>query len=51
MEVWQKGGNFKEKIENDKRVKKNINKEELKDLFDPKSYLKNEEKIFKRVLS
>ncbi len=51
MEVWQKGGNFKEKIENDKRAKKYINKEELENLFDPKSYLKNEEKIFKRVLS
>ncbi len=50
MEAWQKGGNFKEKIENDKRIKKYINKEELKSLFDPKSYLKNEEKIFKRVL-
>jgi adenylosuccinate lyase len=50
MEVWQKGGNFKEKIENDKRAKKYINKEELENLFDPKSYLKNEEKIFKRVL-
>jgi len=50
MEVWQKGGNFKEKIENDKRAKKYINKKELKNLFDPKSYLKNEEKIFKRVL-
>jgi len=51
MEVWQKGGNFKEKIENDERAKKYINKEELENLFDPKSYLKNEEKIFKRVLS
>ncbi|MBN1695037.1 adenylosuccinate lyase [candidate division WOR-3 bacterium] len=51
MEVWQKGGSFKEKIENDKRVKKYLNKKELKNLFDPKSYLKNEEKIFKRVLS
>jgi len=50
MEVWQKGGNFKEKIENDKRAKKYINKKELEVLFDPKSYLKNEEKIFKRVL-
>ena len=51
MEVWQKGGSFKEKIENDERVKKYMNKEELKKLFDPKSYLKNEDKIFKRVLS
>jgi len=51
MEVWQKGGSFKEKIENDERVKKYLNKEELKKLFDPKSYLKNEDKIFKRVLS
>jgi adenylosuccinate lyase len=50
MEVWQKGGNFKEKIENDKRAKKYINKKELEGLFDPKNYLKNEEKIFKRVL-
>ncbi len=50
MEVWQKGGNFKEKIENDKRAKKYINKKELESIFDPKSYLKNEEKIFKRVL-
>lgn len=50
MEVWQKGGNFKEKIKNDKRAKKYINKKELEGLFDPKSYLKNEEKIFKRVL-
>ncbi|MEJ2306401.1 MAG: adenylosuccinate lyase [candidate division WOR-3 bacterium] len=51
MKVWQKGGSFKEKIENDERVKKHLNKEELKKLFDPKSYLKNEDKIFKRVLS
>ncbi len=51
MEVWQKGGSFKEKIENDERVKKYLNKKELKNLFDPKSYLKNEDKIFKRVLS
>ena len=51
MEVWQKGGSFKAKIETDDRVKKFLDKEELKNLFDPKSYLKNEEKIFKRVLS
>lgn len=51
MEVWQKGGNFKKKIENDKRVKKYLNKKELEELFDPKSYIKNEEKIFERVLT
>lgn len=51
MEVWQKGGNFKEKIAKDKRTDKYLNKKELETLFDPKSYLKNEGKIFNRVLS
>ncbi|MEO0292845.1 MAG: adenylosuccinate lyase [candidate division WOR-3 bacterium] len=51
METWKNGGSFKERIENDKTVKKYINKKELETLFDPKGYIKNEEKIFKRVLS
>jgi len=51
MEVWNKGGNFKKKIESDKRLSNVFSKKELNSIFDIKYYLKNEDKIYKRVLS
>ncbi len=51
MEVWEKGGNFRKKLESDKRLLNVFNKSELNSIFDVKYYLKNEDKIFKRVLS
>jgi adenylosuccinate lyase len=51
MEVWEKGGNFKKKLESDKRLSNVFSKKELNSIFDVKYYLKNEDKIYKRVLS
>lgn len=51
MEVWKKGGNFRKKLESDKRLSNVFNKSELNSIFDVKYYLKNEDKIYKRVLS
>lgn len=51
MKVWKSGGSFKEKLENDERLSNVFSRKELNSIFDVKCYLKNEDKIYKRVLS
>ncbi len=50
MKVWKGKGNFKENLNSDPGLKNIFTPEELDSLFDPSSYLKNEDKIYKRVL-
>ncbi|MEA1913405.1 MAG: adenylosuccinate lyase [candidate division WOR-3 bacterium] len=50
MKVWKGKENFKESLNSDTRLKNFFTPEELDSLFDPSSYLKNEDKIYKRVL-
>jgi len=50
MEVWEHGGNFKERLKKDKGLSNVFTKEEFDLLFDLELYLKNEDEIYKRVL-
>ncbi len=49
MNVWKKGGDFKERLENDKDVRKYLTGREIADCFDLSHTLKNVDYIFKRV--
>lgn len=51
MEVWQKGGNFKDKLKGDKRLSDFLTEDEINSLFNVELYLVNEDKIFRRVLT
>jgi adenylosuccinate lyase len=51
MQVWKKGGDLKKRLESDKRLSDVFSRKELNSIFDVKYYLKNEDKIYKRVLS
>lgn len=50
MDVWEGGGNLKEKLKGDKRLSDVFAEQEFDSLFDVKYYLKNEDLIYKRVL-
>lgn len=49
MRVWKKEGSFKELLLKDARVRKYLTPEELEACFDMQEYLKNVNKIFKRL--
>ncbi|MCX7829484.1 MAG: adenylosuccinate lyase [Acidobacteria bacterium] len=49
MKVWNGDGSFAELLNKDKKIKKYFSKKEIHSLFDPKSYLKEVDLIFKRV--
>lgn len=49
MEVWESGGNFKEKVLADDRIKELLTEEEIKSCFDLDKNLQNVDFIFKRV--
>lgn len=51
MEVWQKGGNFRDKLKGDKRLSDFLTEDEINSLFNVEFYLVNEDKIFRRVLT
>ncbi|MBN3038262.1 MAG: adenylosuccinate lyase [Candidatus Omnitrophica bacterium] len=47
--VWESNLHFKEALANDPRIKKYLNAKEIESYFDHKFYLRNVDKIFKRV--
>lgn len=49
MKVWNNEGDFLEILYKDPKIKKAFNKKELHSIFEPKDYLKEIDKIFKRV--
>ncbi|MBU1122392.1 MAG: adenylosuccinate lyase, partial [Candidatus Omnitrophica bacterium] len=49
LNVINKNTSFKEEVFADAQINKYLNKKELEDIFNPYSYLKNIDKIYKRV--
>ncbi|MCH7673707.1 adenylosuccinate lyase [candidate division KSB1 bacterium] len=49
MEVWESGGNFREKVLDDERIGVHLNKTEIESCFDLEKDLKNVDFIFKRI--
>jgi len=49
MKVWQTGAELKDLLMKDKAVSKNVSQKEIDSVFDTKPYLKNVDKIFKKV--
>ena len=49
MDVWEKGGNYLDKMKSDTEIKKYFTMEELKNLFDAKQHQRHVDTIFKRV--
>lgn len=49
MEVWEKGGDFKQKLSEDKQVQKYLASAELDDLFDISKHLKHVDYVFKKL--
>lgn len=47
--VWEKGSDFKELLLEDEELKKNLNEEEIEEIFNLDYHLKHVEDIFKRV--
>ncbi len=50
LKVINNNSNFKEEAEKDKRLQKYLTKKELEEVFVPYSYLRNIDKIYKRIL-
>jgi adenylosuccinate lyase len=51
MDVWKHGGDFKERLQNDKDIRKDLSNSEIADCFDLSHTLKKVDYIFKRVFS
>ena len=49
MGVWEKGGNYLDKMKSDTKIKKYFTIEELENLFDAKQHQRHVDTIFKRV--
>jgi adenylosuccinate lyase len=49
MEVWKQGGDFKQRLKNDKDIRGYLNGKEIDDCFDLSRTLKKVDYIFKRV--
>jgi adenylosuccinate lyase len=49
MDVWKQGGDFKDRLQNDKDIRKHLNSREIADCFDLTHTLKKVDYIFKRV--
>jgi adenylosuccinate lyase len=49
MEVWKQGGDFKERLQNDKDIRKYLSSSEIDDCFDLSHMLKKVDYLFKRV--
>ncbi len=49
MEVWKQGGDFKDRLQSDKDIKKYLSNREIDDCFDLSHMLKKVDYIFKRV--
>ncbi len=51
MEVWKHGGDFKQRLKNDRDIRKYLKDREIDDCFDLSHTLKSVDYIFKRVFS
>jgi adenylosuccinate lyase len=49
MDVWKQGGDFKERLQNDKDIRRYLSNREITDCFDLSHTLKKVDYIFKRV--
>jgi adenylosuccinate lyase len=49
MEVWKQGGDFKERLQNDKDIRKYLSSSEIDDCFDLSHTLNKVDYLFKRV--
>ncbi len=49
MEVWKQGGDFKQRLQNDRDIRKYLSSREIDDCFDLSHTLKKVDYIFKRV--
>ena len=49
MKVWDEGGDYKELVMNDADISAKLSPEEIERVFDLKHYMRNVEKVFKRV--
>ena len=49
MRVWQEGGNFPQKVQEDPDIPTHLTPEELKAIFDLSRYLRHVDTIFARV--
>ena len=49
MKVWDEGGEYKDLVINDADISSNLSSEEINRVFDLKHYLRNVDKVFKRV--
>ncbi len=49
MKVWDEGGEYKDLIFNDAEIRENLSAEEIENVFNVKHYLRNVDKVFKRV--
>ncbi|MDQ3322481.1 MAG: lyase family protein, partial [Acidobacteriota bacterium] len=49
MKVWDEGGDFRDLIMKDEEIRSKLSKEEIEKVFDVKHYLRNVDKVFKRV--
>ena len=49
MLVWQEGGEFPQRVQEDKDIGKHLTQPELTTIFDLSRYLRHVETIFKRV--
>lgn len=51
MKVWDEGGTFKDRVENDADITSHLSSDDIARVFDVKYYLRNVEKVFERVFS
>ncbi len=49
MKVWDEGGEYKDLVQNDADISSHLSSEEIARVFDVKHYLRNVDKVFKRV--
>jgi adenylosuccinate lyase len=49
MEVWNRGGDFKQRLKNDTDIRASLSDKEIDDCFDLSHTLKKVDYIFKRV--
>ena len=51
MKVWDEGGTFRERVENDADITSQLSPDEIGRVFDVKYYLRNVDKVFARVFA
>ncbi|HMU34105.1 MAG TPA: adenylosuccinate lyase [Pyrinomonadaceae bacterium] len=51
MKVWDEGGTFKDRVENDTDITTHLSPDEIARVFDVKYYLRNVDKVFARVFA